>query len=157
MNTKICTKCRTEKPANREFFYVKKELKSGFSSWCKECKKALDASRSSRREVREKANKHRTTRKTVNKQYVWSLLAESSCVDCGESNPLVLDFDHINGDKLKGVSQLMGEGYSLETIKDEITKCEIRCANCHRIKTLNERGSHKLEYFKNLPQFDCSD
>lgn len=53
------------------------------------------------------------------------------CVDCGESDVRCLDFDHI-GEKKFAVST--GMGYRMETIMEEISKCVVRCANCHRKK-----------------------
>lgn len=58
-----------------------------------------------------------------------------SCVDCGESDPVVLDFDHVKGEKRRAIADMVSNYYSIKTIKDEIRKCEIRCANCHRKKT----------------------
>ena len=62
------------------------------------------------------------------------------CVDCGyKENPLALQFDHVRGTKFKEVSVMVSECYSLPRIKDEIRKCEIRCANCHAIITQKRR------------------
>lgn len=73
-------------------------------------------------------------RKHQNQQYVFDLLKEKGCVDCGEQEPRKLEFDHVRGKKTKNVSSLVNEGASLKRIKKEIEKCEIRCANCHRYK-----------------------
>ena len=62
------------------------------------------------------------------------------CVDCGykgEKYPSVLEFDHIGTDKVFAISQ--GSSYSWEAIMKEISKCELVCANCHRIRTANRR------------------
>jgi hypothetical protein len=69
------------------------------------------------------------------------------CIDCGESDPIVLEFDHREGEKkLAAVSTLMTQmKASLKTIKAEIVKCDVRCANCHRRKTAKERGWYKIE------------
>ena len=60
------------------------------------------------------------------------------CVDCGESDPRCLDFDHVRGKKLRSVS-LMKTGYSVKVLREEIAKCEVRCANCHRKRTAERR------------------
>jgi len=67
-----------------------------------------------------------------------------SCVDCGFDNPIALEFDHRDhlGKKRQGISQMVAEAnVSVETLPIEIAKCEVRCANCHRLVT-SERGSH---------------
>ena len=52
-------------------------------------------------------------------------------MDCdGTFPPYVMDFDHVRGEKLYNVGE-MGT-HSLEGIIDEISKCDLICANCHR-------------------------
>ena len=70
-----------------------------------------------------------------NKAFVDRLKRMFRCVDCGESDPVVLEFDHVRGKKKKSIADMVSHSYSIETIKKEIRKCEIRCANCHRKKT----------------------
>ncbi len=61
---------------------------------------------------------------------------EKGCTDCGyREHYAALDFDHIGDDKFKGVSRMVDAGYSWKRIKQEIDKCEVVCANCHRIRT----------------------
>ncbi len=62
-------------------------------------------------------------------------------MDCREKDPIILEFDHIS-DKIAYIST-MYRNYTLEKVKLEIEKCEIRCANCHRRKTARERGWNK--------------
>ena len=59
------------------------------------------------------------------------------CVDCGYSSHLAaLDFDHKEPKyKYKAISAMMSQGYSDNEVIMEMHKCELRCANCHRIKT----------------------
>lgn len=59
---------------------------------------------------------------------------KSGCVDCGEKNHIVLDFDHLQNKKYN-ISRMIHDGFSWEAIKKEIAKCEVVCANCHRIRT----------------------
>jgi hypothetical protein len=66
-------------------------------------------------------------------------LFTKKCVDCGEKDPIVLDFDHIDSDfKFKSISRMLSGHYSWRSILEEISKCEIRCANCHRRKSYNQ-------------------
>lgn len=69
----------------------------------------------------------------ANKERIYEYLLVHPCVDCGESDPIVLEFDHVRGTKKKNVSRMAcGSTYSWTAIKIEIDKCDIRCANCHR-------------------------
>ena len=71
-------------------------------------------------------------RLTIRKK-LFDFLVAKSCVDCGEGDPVVLDFDHKNPKtKFKSVARMLSGHYSWEKISVEIEKCEIRCANCHR-------------------------
>lgn len=61
---------------------------------------------------------------------------DTPCLDCGHRFPLVcMDFDHVRGEKKFNVSQAYNVAGSWQKIIDEIAKCEIVCANCHRIRT----------------------
>lgn len=68
------------------------------------------------------------------KQFVWNYLKQHPCVDCEESNILFLEFDHIT-EKKEWVSWLLRRHASIEEIRTEIRKCEVRCIVCHRIRT----------------------
>jgi hypothetical protein len=75
-----------------------------------------------------------------NARYVSDVLGRSACSDCGESDPAVLEFDHV-GTKSANVSQLVNREVSLERLRREIEQCIVRCANCHRRRT-SEGGQH---------------
>lgn len=64
-------------------------------------------------------------------------LKNRPCADCGNSYPdYVMDYDHLDAKtKFKMVSKLIN--YSFGKIKEEVAKCELVCANCHRIRTHN--------------------
>lgn len=75
------------------------------------------------------------------RQYIYDYLRDKSCVDCGETNPIVLEFDHRNPKlKVNNVSNLVR---SMEKLKIEITKCDVVCANCHRIRTAKQQDWYK--------------
>ena len=57
------------------------------------------------------------------------------CIDCGEEDYRLLEFDHQKKNKKFNVGSSMG--YKLENVKEEIRKCVLRCINCHHKKTIN--------------------
>ena len=74
--------------------------------------------------------------------------AAKGCCDCGERDPRVLEFDHIEPCKKEnGIAKLFSDGYSwgAEKLRAEIRKCRVICANCHRKHTIiqQEHYSHK--------------
>lgn len=78
-----------------------------------------------RRLVENKARKRR------NREFVREYKQAHPCVRCGESEPVCLDFHHLDPSLKFGLLTWMAN-HGLEKIKDEISKCEILCANCHR-------------------------
>lgn len=68
-------------------------------------------------------------------------LSTKACTDCGERDPIVLDFDHRQqNDKFKIVAKMLSGHYGWQSIEKEIKKCDIRCANCHRRRTYIQLG-----------------
>ena len=65
------------------------------------------------------------------------------CVDCGESNLNVLDFDHLR-DKTDDVANMVAGGRPWSEIEWEIAKCEVCCANCHARRTAQWIGGYKI-------------
>lgn len=63
------------------------------------------------------------------------------CIDCGfiPEIPDQMDFDHISGNKITTVARMVAHGCYIEDIKKEINKCELICANCHRLRTYKRR------------------
>lgn len=76
------------------------------------------------------------------REKLFAFLSTKSCFDCGEKDPVVLDFDHReHSKKFKTVGKMLSGHYSWLSVLHEIEKCEIRCANCHRRKTYIEQKS----------------
>lgn len=58
------------------------------------------------------------------------------CTDCGKIYPwYVMDYDHVRGEKKFNLSIAGSKMFSIKKIDEEIDKCEVVCANCHRIRT----------------------
>ena len=82
--------------------------------------------------------------KKRNYAFLWRYLKIfGRCIDCGITDDRVLEFDHVIGDKVSGVKRLADSLASIDRIKIEIKKCEVRCYNCHRIKTQIQLGWRK--------------
>lgn len=77
---------------------------------------------------------------TENKHRLYDYLSSHSCVDCGNTDVRVLEFDHVRGSKEANITRLLGSAAPWEIIEAEIAKCEVRCTNCHRIKTSGRGG-----------------
>jgi hypothetical protein len=85
------------------------------------------------------AMKHGESRAS-RKAYISEYKATHPCVDCGESDPVVLDFDHRDpAEKSFAISS--ARNTSMRQLIAEIAKCDVRCANCHRRRTHRERHS----------------
>lgn len=77
---------------------------------------------------------------TEKREWLDAYLAGHPCVDCGEDDPVVLEFDHVRGVKKYIVSRMMNaRGQRLPKVIEEVAKCEVRCANCHRRVTHQRR------------------
>ena len=80
----------------------------------------------------------RLSKQEIGREYIWNYLSSHPCVDCGQSNPTVLEFHHVRGKKKKEVTRLVRDGYSLKVIQKEISKCDVVCANCHKLRTYKD-------------------
>ena len=136
MKTKPCTRGKHE--IGVEFFSKCAKNKDGLMHWCKKCVAEYERERYQNGDRdRKKGNRANTEKRA--QDYIWSVLTTSQCVDCCNDDPLVLEFDHRDGsDKLYNISSMYS--WSVESIKKEITKCEVRCANCHKKKTAKQFG-----------------
>jgi len=137
---KICTCCGKLKP-DSEFHWRNKALgkKRGYCRECQSDKPRMWYEENSE-QVGQNVRELRQDSKRAAREYVQDYLSTHPFVDCGESNPVVLEFDHVRGRKKMSISRLVSDGYSISALDTELSKCVVRCANCHRIKTVKERG-----------------
>ena len=101
-----------------------------------EKKKATKKAYYSRPDIIKKQKQKKIDNKKRNSEYIKELKEKTPCMDCGKNYPYyVMDFDHVKDKKINGVGRMLQYGFS--TLKKEIAKCEIVCANCHRERTQN--------------------
>lgn len=144
--TKTCNRCKIEK-ANDEFtprYAPGRGAKIiGLRGHCKECnkKRCKEISIKNKDLYNQRGSIRRQIQYVENMSKLSKYLLSNPCVDCGESDLLVLEFDHVRGIKKDGVTELIAKGYGWATVQAEIDKCQVRCANCHRRKTIIERNT----------------
>lgn len=113
----------------------------GMGSYCKPCQRGY-----SRRHYQVYKRRHNARRRRNqaayrlrNQELLREYLLQHKCVDCGYDDIRVLEFDHVRGEKIAEVCVMVDRGYAWKKIEAEIAKCAVRCANCHRRKTVTER------------------
>lgn len=137
---KKCCKCKIEKQLQE--FNKNKRKPDGLQTVCRVCSNQNSA----KHYVSNKPSYRISRKKAIQtlQEYTLNYLREHSCVDCSESDPVCLDFDHVIGEKTNGISVMIHNGISLDSLKLEMEKCVIRCANCHRKKTAKDFNWFKL-------------
>lgn len=79
------------------------------------------------------------------REWVREYKSTLKCVRCGFDHPAALDFHHIDSTtKSRDISGMITSGYTIEQIKQEINKCEVLCANCHRIEHFGMGEQRKM-------------
>lgn len=83
-------------------------------------------------------------KRNATREWLRDIKLASGCVDCGfKAHPDALHFDHLPQFEKKFHIGRQMAGHGKEAILAEISKCEVRCANCHAVKTaLRRKGVH---------------
>lgn len=127
---KTCCTCKKEKDIS--LFAKNKCKKSGYHYKCKECQKIY------KKEHYKKNKKYYMQkvldRKTLIREKIKEYKKTLSCIKCGFSHPAALDFHHRDpNEKDFSIAQWHKTCSNFESVKIEIEKCDVLCANCHRI------------------------
>lgn len=140
MNEMQCKVCREKKDVND--FAWRRKGKGLRDIYCKACRKAYHRDHYLRNKARYLENARARTRRIHHLRTEWLImyLREHPCVDCGETDPVVLEFDHVEGKKEFNVGAGFRGDWSFERVVREINKCEVVCANCHRRRTSKRGG-----------------
>jgi len=124
---KICTTCNIEQPI--ENFHKAKTKKDGYSYTCKLCRQLYHKKHyeNNTHNYKQNANDQKNKIKVFLNNYKQTL----QCEICKESRHYCLDFHHIENNKEYNISDMAGRGVSINTLMNEIAKCQILCKNCH--------------------------
>lgn len=143
---KQCAKCKVSKELSE--FNKHSGRVDGLQSICRVCDnsraKAYYGANSKRQ--MEQIHAARKRRQRSLQDWLCDYLSQRSCMDCGERDLRVLEFDHVTDDKEANISRLLMEVASKERLLAEINKCEVVCANCHRIRTVQRANSYRQRY-----------
>src|SRR5918911_1564647 len=132
---KHCVACQQEK-SEREF----SRKGEGLQSRCKVCFAAYHRVYYEKNKALYMAkNRRNKARQRRRLQAILLAAKQQPCQDCGGTfHPWVMEFDHREGSvKLAAVGNLVGRGCTDERLRAEINKCDVVCANCHRMRTYN--------------------
>src|SRR5689334_16569833 len=129
---KLCSCCGKERDAEKDFRWEYKS-RGIRQSRCKYCQSELSKLhyQNNKQIYNERTRAYKTQTLIENTSRISTYLSTHPCVDCGQTDIRLLDFDHVIGQKSRGISNLFTWGFNWQTIEAEIAKCEIRCANCH--------------------------
>lgn len=137
-DVKRCCTCKEVKPLTE--FNRMKRSKDGCQGSCRDCNKAYHYAHWDRHMAQVKARDQRLRRE--NRQRMVDLLRRSRCADCGERDIVVLEFDHLR-DKRWNIGAMISRNREWAQILEEIEKCEVVCANCHRRRTARRANSYR--------------
>ena len=136
-----CGRCGELKP--RSEFAWRRKRRLQLDNMCRPCRSAYHREHYLAHKQRyvDQALARKQALRLKRTSYLLKYFASHPCVDCGEDDPVVLEFDHVNAD-----DKSFDIGHSLpyrnwQSILEEIEKCEVVCANCHRRRTAHRNGS----------------
>ena len=130
---KRCSRCGEIKPLDA--FTVKRPKTGQRDTYCRPCRAEYGREHYEKNKARYLEVNGARRRQVKLERMVWLVgyLRAHPCADCGEADPLVLEFDHLR-DKRFGIGQMLADRPWTDVLA-EIEKCEVVCCNCHRRRT----------------------
>lgn len=137
-----CIRCGQAKPAD-EFAWKHRE-RGRRNSYCRPCQADYGREHylaNKQRYIDQAAARSREIRIERTRELL-AYFDDHPCADCGESDPLVLDFDHLRDKRFAVAGALVDRPWKV--ILAEMEKCDVVCANCHRRRTFARKPSVRL-------------
>lgn len=146
---KMCSICKTEKELNE--FAKNSTRKDGLQDRCRACHSLYvkEHYKKNTSYYRDKAKIRNKKVRVSNLDKLFDYLSTHPCMDCGETDIIVLEFDHIFDNKSYNIAEMTGNK-RWDEIEAEIEKCEVRCANCHRRVTAQRGNYYVIEYLASI-------
>jgi len=145
---RTCTICLIEKEITE--FNLRSRVTGNRTTICRPCEneKSRRNYEAKRAERIAKAKEWQAHQRALVRAFLWEHLLHHPCVDCGETDPRVLEFDHMRGEKEFNIAGSWSDTYRLDRVAEEVAKCDMRCANCHRKKTASDYAWWKDRWLK---------
>jgi hypothetical protein len=144
-----CSRCGTTKPLEA---FTWNRVKRRPDTYCRPCRAEYGREHYLKNKQLYVDKAGARTRRVIEERtrFILEYFETHPCVDCGEDDPLVLEFDH-RGDKSFEVAYAV-RNRGWQQVLDEIEKCDVRCANCHRRRTAINRGFMRALMAKQGPR-----
>lgn len=135
---KRCPTCQQTK--STEHFHKNRARRDGLASHCKDCQKTI-----SRKHYESNKPAYYTRNKRAKRKQSLEILEmkkNTPCKDCGGSfHPYIMEFDHRDPEtKLFSIARRGKIVY--KKLRDELAKCDLVCANCHKLRTFRRMQSN---------------
>jgi hypothetical protein len=133
-----CGRCGELKPIEQFAWRRKRKLQR--DNMCGPCRSAYGREHylANRQRYIDAEARRKRARAEARTKYLIEYFENHPCVDCGEADPVVLEFDHLRDKRFEVTNQFASRNW--QEILDEIDKCEVVCANCHRRRTAGRAG-----------------
>jgi hypothetical protein len=137
-----CYRCGEFKPVDD--FAWRRRAKGQRDSFCRPCRSAYGKEHylANRQRYIDQAGEVKRRLRQERTLALIDYFRTHPCVDCGEWDPVVLEFDHVRAKSFDIGQKLLD--YPWEAIVNEIAKCEVVCANCHRRRTKQRCGAVRV-------------
>lgn len=131
-------RCRQERPLSE--FAWRRKLRGQLDNYCRPCRSEYKQEHyaANRQRYIDRAAARRRVLLQERVRYLMEYFQSHPCVDCGETDPLVLEFDHL-ADKAFDIARGIRDR-NWETVLKVMAKCDVVCANCHRRRTIRRGG-----------------
>jgi hypothetical protein len=139
---KRCGRCGELKPLAE--FAWRRKAKGQRQTYCRPCQAAYTRAHylANKQTYVDRARARKEALREQRTRYLLAYFARHPCVDCGETDPIILEFDHLGG-KLFDIGTALPSN-SWQSILAEIEKCEVVCANCHRRRTKQRQNAMRV-------------